>query len=114
VKPTGDKATSIPREVREHVVKAVERFNRKELGSGECYYQARFRAGYCYLARIDFGRESPICRLRYNGGKGRWKFAIFKWSTESYDPDEGLFPGAGYLDGTVKGAMRAGMEAYPA
>ncbi len=30
-----------------------------------------------------------------------------------YDPDEWMFPGSGYLDGTVEGAMKAGLEAYP-
>lgn len=30
-----------------------------------------------------------------------------------YDPNEWFFPGSGYLDGTVEGAMKAGLEAYP-
>jgi hypothetical protein len=42
-----------------------------------------------------------------------WEFAIFKWSTERYDPDEWFFPGAEYVDGTVEGAMMAGLHAYP-
>jgi len=42
-----------------------------------------------------------------------WKFAIFKWSTKIYDPDECMFSGSEFVDGTVEGAMRAGMEAYP-
>jgi len=41
-----------------------------------------------------------------------WDFAIFKWSTETYDPDEWMFPGSELVDGTVEGAMRAGLEAY--
>jgi hypothetical protein len=41
-----------------------------------------------------------------------WDFAIFKWSTETYDPDEWMFPGSDLVDGTVEGAMRAGLEAY--
>jgi putative transposase len=43
----------------------------------------------------------------------RWEFAIYKYSDERYDADEWLFPGAGYVDGTLEGAMRAGLEAYP-
>ena len=43
----------------------------------------------------------------------KWEFAIFKWSTEIYDPDECMFPGSEFVDGTVEGAMRAGMKAYP-
>jgi hypothetical protein len=42
-----------------------------------------------------------------------WDFAIFRYSREFYDPDEWMFPGAGHVDGTVEGAMRAGLEAYP-
>jgi len=42
-----------------------------------------------------------------------WDFAIFKWSSETYDPNEWMFPGSGLVDGTVEGAMRAGLEAYP-
>lgn len=40
-------------------------------------------------------------------------FAIYKYSDERYDPEEWRFPGAGHLDGTVEGALRACMEAYP-
>ena len=30
-----------------------------------------------------------------------------------YDAEEWLFPGSQHIDGTVEGAMRAGLEAYP-
>ena len=46
-------------------------------------------------------------------GNRCWTFAIFKYSSDRYDPEEWLFPGYGHLDGTVEGAMRAGLEAYP-
>jgi hypothetical protein len=42
-----------------------------------------------------------------------WGFAIFKWSSERYDPDEWMFPGSELLDGTIEGAMKAGLQAYP-
>ncbi len=111
---TRAKLIAIPESVRSQVVDAVERFNRHELEPSQCYYEARFSGTYCYLSRVDYGRQAPICRLRYKGGEGRWEFAIFKWSTESYDPDEWMFPGSHLVDGTVEGAMRAGLEAYPA
>ena len=41
------------------------------------------------------------------------EFAIFKWSSERYDPEEWFFPGSEYVDGTIEGAMKAGIEAYP-
>lgn len=42
-----------------------------------------------------------------------WEFAIFKHSDERYDAEEWFFPGAGWMDGTIEGAMKAGLEAYP-
>jgi hypothetical protein len=41
-----------------------------------------------------------------------WKFSIYKFSSGSYDSEEWLFPGSGSVDGTVEGAMKAGLEAY--
>ena len=43
----------------------------------------------------------------------KWEFAIYKYSDERYDPDEWFFPGGGQVDGTIEGAMRAGLQAYP-
>jgi len=42
-----------------------------------------------------------------------WGFAIFKWSSERYDNDECMFPGSEHVDGTIEGAMLAGLHAYP-
>lgn len=42
-----------------------------------------------------------------------WEFAIFKWSSEIYDPDEYFFSGSELVDGTIEGAMKAGIKAYP-
>ena len=66
-----------------------------------------------YLDRYDYGRVGPICRLRYTGSMDDWEFAIFKYSDKCYDTDEWMFPGSGHVNGTVEGAMRAGLEAYP-
>lgn len=43
----------------------------------------------------------------------KWEFAIFKYSSEAYDPEEWFFPGRDYVDGTIEGALKAGIEAYP-
>jgi hypothetical protein len=32
---------------------------------------------------------------------------------EHYDPPKQMFPGARHVDGTIEGALRAAMEAYP-
>ena len=95
----------IPDEVRAQVNAIVDRFNE--------IYIARFRGSYLYLDRNDWGRVVHVCRLEYNGAMDNWDFAIFRYSREFYDPDEWMFPGGGHVDGTVEGAMRAGLEAYP-
>jgi hypothetical protein len=44
----------------------------------------------------------------------KWSFAIYKYSDELYDEEEWFFPGAEHINGTIEGAMQAGLEAYPA
>lgn len=104
----------IPDQVRVQVDAAVEQFNKKEMPGPRYFYIPRYRGSYLYLDRNDWGRVCRVCRLKYNGAMDNWDFAIFKYSSERYDPDEWLFPGGGHVDGTVEGAMRAGLEAYPA
>lgn len=103
----------IPDEVRVQVDAIVEQFNKKELRGRRCFYITHYRGSYLYLDRNDWGRVCHVCRLKYNGAMDNWDFAIFRYSREFYDPDEWMFPGAGHVDGTVVGAMRAGLEAYP-
>ena len=102
----------IPDNIKVQVDEIVERFNE---GSGEpsCFYSTRYRGNYLYLDRSDFGRIGPICRLKYTGDMNKWEFAIYKWSSERYDPDEWFSPGFEYVDGTIEGAMMAGLVAYP-
>jgi hypothetical protein len=75
-------------------------------------YSARFKGKYLYLDRTDRREPLPICRLTWNGKMDNWDFAIYKYSSEKYDPEEWFFPGEEFVDGTVTGAMKAGMEAY--
>lgn len=110
----GKKNRVIPDDVVREVQTIVERFNQKNSSRDDCYYEVEFRSKYCYLNRYDYGRLGPICRLKYNGKIDNWDFAIFKWSSETYDPDEWMFPGSDLFDGTIEGAMKAGLEAYPA
>ncbi len=106
-------SSSIPEDVKRQVDSIVERFNRENSRRDDCYYEARFSGKHCYLYRSDYGRLGPICRLTYTGKMDDWKFAIFKWSSERYDPNEWSFPGSELADGTIEGAMKAGLEAYP-
>src|SRR4030067_658272 len=103
----------IPNEIREKVEAIITKFNSKTFKKKECYYKARFKGKYLFLDRCDYGRIGPICRLTYTGKMDDWDFAIFRWSSETYDPEEWMFPGSEFVDGTVQGAMKAGMQAYP-
>ena len=76
-------------------------------------YMTRYRGTYLYLDRYDYGTTNAICRLKYTGNIKDWEFAIFKYSNEKYDPDEWFFAGSEFVDGTIQGAMKAGLQAYP-
>ena len=108
------KAKGIPDDVKQKTKYIIEEFNRKTLRKRNCFYQARFKGKFLYLDRSDYGNIGPICRLTYTGNMGKWEFAIFKWSSEKYDPGEWFFPGSQHVDGSIEGAMKAGLDAYPA
>jgi hypothetical protein len=103
----------IPDQIKSAVNEIVASFNRTVLKDPHSYYVARYRGQYLYLDRFDYGRVGPICRLTYTGAMDQWEFATYKYSDARYDPDEWLFPGSGHIDGTIEGAMKAGLEAYP-
>jgi len=107
--------TIIPLKIQEEINRRIDNFNRKFFtGKGESlYYFAKFKGKYLYLNRLEFGNIAPVARLKYKGKINNWDFAIFKWSSETYDPDEFFFPGVQHVDGTVEGAMKAGIDAYP-
>jgi hypothetical protein len=117
---------AIPIEIQAEVQKLVDEFNRKHFNqvdfrlhtnlnvrSHHSGYSARFKGKFLYLDRSDGAMLSPICRLTWFGAMDKWEFAIYKYSDGHYDPDEWFFPGIEKVDGTVTGAMEAGMEAYP-
>ena len=105
-------ATAIPVEAREEALRIIARFNQEALADSGCRYVPRFKGKYFYLDREDFGSIAPICRLEYNRPKRHWEFAIYKYSADRYDPEEWFFPGSQLVDGTMEGALKAGMQAY--
>ena len=106
--------TKIPIEVQQDANKIISDFNLKifkkkpDLG-----YFAVYKGDFLYLDRKEGKDKCPIARLKYTGKNNGWKFEIFKWSSERYDPDEFYFPGSKHLNGTIEGALKAGQEAYP-
>ncbi len=104
---------TIPEGIREDIREEVERFNEDELDGSGKQYQVRFEGRYVYIDRDDgFAGPSPILRLGFTGNLFDWEFAIFKYSMNDYDEEETFFPGADQVDGTLQGALRAGMKAY--
>ena len=105
--------TRIPDAIKTQIEDRIAAFNRGVLQDPNVCYRPRYQGAFLYLDRCDYGQVGRICRLQYTGTIGRWEFAIYKYSDERYDPDEWFFPGAGQVDGTLEGAMRAGLAAYP-
>jgi hypothetical protein len=103
----------IPDEVKKQANEIVARFNETEIRDSRSYYLTRYRGQYLYLDRVRYGEPSPICRLTYTGEMDAWEFAIYRYSKERYDADEWLIPGFEHFDGTIGGALRWGLEAYP-
>lgn len=99
-------------DVQTQVETIVAEFNRTHFRQPERGYQARFRGRFLYLDRCDLGEPFQVCRLAYQGKLDNWDFAIYRHSKERYDPDE-WFPGSQFVNGTLQGAMKAGLAAYP-
>jgi hypothetical protein len=114
-KPSTKRATTrgIPDAVKTDVGAIVQHFNTTVIRNPHCMYVPRYKGKFLYLDRQDYGRLHPICRLEYTGKMEDWSFAIYKYSDERYDAEEWFFPGAGHVNGTLEGAMKAGLEAYP-
>jgi len=118
------KKQAIPAEIQEEVQKLIDEFNRVNLKESTSLlntffprkvkrgYSARFKGKFLYLDRTDRSEPLPICRLTWNGKIDNWDFAIYKYSSDKYDPEEWFFPGEEFVNGTVNGAMKAGMVAY--
>ena len=107
-------AKAIPTDIQQQANEIIEHFNQNKL-RGKSKFIPRFKGAFLYLDRVDFGSlPSEICRLKYTGSLDKWEFAIFKHSSNKYDPDEWMFPGMEHVNGSIEGAMLCGMEAYPA
>ena len=105
--------TRIPEAIKTQIAARIAAFNREILQDPNVSYRPRYQGAFLYLERCDYGQVGRVCRLTYTGTLDRWEFAIYTYSDERYDPDQWLFPGAQELDGTIEGALRAGMAAYP-
>lgn len=106
--------TKIPIEVQEKANGIIDDFNKTALKNKSNFmYYAMYRSDCLYISRKEGEKDGPICRLKYTGKFADWDFAIYKYSSERYDPEEYMFPGSQHINGTIEGALKAGMEAYP-
>lgn len=106
--------TKIPIEVQEKVNGIIDDFNKTAFKNKPDFrYYAVYRSDCLYINRKEGKKDGPICRLKYTGKFTDWDFAIYKYSREKYDSEEFMFPGFQHINGTIEGALKAGMEAYP-
>lgn len=102
-------------EIKQQADAIVARFNAETLKDQPwARYVTSYRGAFMYLGHERRGKVWPVCRLTYTCDINNWEFAIYKYSDERYDAEEWLFPGSGEIDGTIEGAMHAGLQAYPA
>ena len=102
----------VPNEIQQQVADIVKLFNEAEIKDPNRFYIPRYKGKFLYLDRKEYRQTSHVCRLEYTGDINHWDFSIYKYSDGRYDNEEWFFPGAQHVDGTVEGAMRAGLEAY--
>jgi len=106
--------TKITTDIQEKVNKIIDDFNASEFkNQPDFMYYPMYRIDFLYIYRKEGEKDGPICRLKYTGNFTGWDFAIYKYSRDKYDPSEYCFPGVQYINGTIEGALKAGMEAYP-
>lgn len=103
----------ITEQIKKQADEIVKAFNETVIKNPNRYYVTRYKGSYLYIDRLDHDSISHLCRLKYTGNMDEWEFEIFKYSNESYDAEDWFFPGSGHVDGTIKGALKAGLEAYP-
>ncbi len=104
---------AIPEDIRQQADKIVADFNSVVLSNPNCQYVTRYSGKFLYLDRQERGTVSHICRLKYAGKMNDWGFAIYKYSSERYDEEDWLIPGFEHINGTIEGALKAGLKAYP-
>ncbi|MCK4442618.1 MAG: hypothetical protein KAU90_11485 [Sulfurovaceae bacterium] len=95
-------------EIKEEVQSIVDTFNKKH----KSQFLVKYRGKFLYLGKVDGFNITNVGRLEFRGDMKNWSFAVFKYSSERYNPNEFFFPGQSELDGTIEGALRAGLEIY--
>ncbi len=130
------KAPAIPEQAKYEALAAVKRFNQAK----KTEYVLTFKGKYAYLSRFaKRGNEQAVFEAasklmppklaklfasktvetnigRLTWSESSWDFAPFLYSSETYDTSgeaRFMMPGAKFLDGTIEGALKAGLQLYP-
>ncbi|HOP47566.1 MAG TPA: hypothetical protein PK874_07885 [Desulfobacteraceae bacterium] len=105
--------TIIPKEIKQKINDIIGLFNKDELKNSEFQIVSELRGIFLYID-IQEAQDSltHLCRLKFTGDMENWEFAVYRHSRDNYDSDVCLFPGNSYLDGSIIGAIKAGMVAY--
>jgi len=108
------KEYTVPIEVQMQLADRIMNFNKKNLAGNPCTYCVDARGKFIYLLRKTINDSfEKIGRLTYDGDLEDMDFAIFRYSIEKYDAACDYFDGIECIDGTIEGAMMAGLKAYP-
>jgi len=95
------KSATIPQEITKVIESEIDLLGAEANRDLSC----EVKRSYVYV----YAEDKPLCRLGYTGNYGEWKFAIFKWSTETYSSSEfGFLP-----QGTIRECIFAAIDAYP-
>jgi hypothetical protein len=102
---------TIPKKITEQAAEAVRKFNEKQFLEGDMEYLYTIDGKYVYLKMRRKKNISPIARIEFTGDPKAWKFAVYNPATESFSENT-EFPGVEYIDGSIEGAMKAGVSAF--
>ena len=82
----------IPATIVNEVESRVKAFNEAKLAKKKAKYVPVIKGKFIYLMRtLTDGSLEHVCRLTYTGAIEDMDFAIYKYSTEKYDPNEWFF-----------------------
>ena len=103
---------TVPIDLQSSLQERVTAFCKRNRTQYRYYVDARGK--FIYLSRMfEPNVFERLGRVTYLGDSENMDFAIYKFSSGKYDPNERWFPGAEYLDGTIEGALKAIIAAYP-
>ena len=104
----------VPIRVQSEIMDRVQKFNRKYLSEEKSQYYSDARGKFIYFRRtINNGYFEGVFRLTYVEGLKNMPFALYRRDTGKYDANAHGFFGEEFVNGTIEGALTAGIMVYP-